>query len=182
MTNDPSDDRSLAALVLRRGDEHAFRVLFDRHTPMLSLFVRRIVGDQPHDVDDIVQETWIRAVESLERFRWESSFRSWLLGIALNVSRHELRRSQRVPLHDDAACSNGRAHAERVDLEHAISALPDGFRTVLVLFDIYGFTHEQIGTMLGIAPGTSKSQLSRARAAVRARLGSSYMELTHECT
>ena len=182
MSNDTDDDRVLAAAVLRRGDERAFRVLFERHSPMLLAFVRRIMSDRAQDVDDIVQDTWIRAVQSLERFRWDSSFRSWLLGIALNVARHELRKRVPHQLPADPGTERATSFVERVDLEHAIAALPDGFRTVLVLYDIYGFNHEQIGSMLGIAAGTSKSQLSRARAAVRARLGNSYRELTHECT
>jgi RNA polymerase sigma factor (sigma-70 family) len=179
MINEQADDRTLAEAVSRDGDEWAFRLLFRRHSPVLSGFLRRIVADGSADCEDLVQETWIRALPALARFRWEASFRTWLLGIGYNVARRELRRPAPEELPAELPAGRRDPLEERIDLTRAIAALPHGFRTVLVLYDIYGFTHDQIAGLLGISPGTSKSQLSRARAAVRARISGGYMEVEH---
>ncbi len=145
-------DRGLAEALLERGDEKAFRELYRRHTPRL---------------------TWLRAAQYLDRFRWESSLSTWLSGIGLNVCRDLWRKRNGRDLE-----WNGSAEPpvlaprtdERIDLERAITLLPVGYRTVLILHDLEGFTHDEIGEQLGIAAGTSKSQLSCARRAVRAML------------
>jgi RNA polymerase sigma-70 factor (ECF subfamily) len=133
----------------------------------------RIVGGVGWDAEDVIQTTWIRAIENLHRFRWESSLRTWLTGIAINCARETLRkrkRTQNFELIDEVAQTTvPRINREinRIDLERAISELPDGYREVLLLHDVEGYTHEEIGGLLGIELGTSKSQLSRARKAVR---------------
>lgn len=164
-------DQALAQALLLRGDERAFRELYSRHTPRLFQFVLRIVGGSEHDAEDVVQETWIRATEALGAFRWESAFSTWLTGIGLNVARTLLRRQGRweLPM-DDGTPEPWRPpapHGERIDLERAIALLPPGYRAVLVLFDVEGYSHDEIAERLGIAPGTSKSQLSHARKALR---------------
>lgn len=166
-------DRLLAERVWRDGDEHAFRTLYGRHTPALYQFALRLLGGHEHDAEDVVQETWIRAAEALGDFRWEASLRSWLFGIALNVCRNLFRRKDRAwvtlqPAHEPA--TEAPTNVEQLDLEAAIAALPDGYRTVLVLHDVQGFTHEEIGRKLEISANTSKSQVSRARRALRAAL------------
>jgi RNA polymerase sigma-70 factor (ECF subfamily) len=122
-----------------------------------------------------VHDGWIRAVERLGEFRWESSLRTWLAGFVVNRVRERTRRDFRdVPGIDDAAPQEDvalREVASRVDLERVVAELPDGFRHVLLLHDVEGYTHEEIAELLGIVPGTSKSQLARARAAVRRALG-----------
>lgn len=164
-------DRDLADALLLHRDERAFRELYQRHTPRLHQFVLRIVGGAEADAEDVVQETWIRAVEKLDGFRWEAQFATWLTGIGLNVARGLLRRQGRweVPLDPDVpeGWRPPPADGERIDLERAIALLPAGYRTVLVLHDVEGFTHEEIGERLGVTAGTSKSQLSHARRAVR---------------
>ena len=168
------DDRQLADAVVQGGDERAFRSLYRRYTPMLYPFVLRVLGGSVADAEDVVQETWVRAVKQLGKFRWESSLRTWLTAIALNLSREVLRKRGRekteelTPEHVLPA-RPGREH-ERLDLESAIARLPAGYRTVLVLHDIEGFTHEEISQQLGVAVGTSKSQLFDARRAMRALL------------
>ena len=164
-------DRELADALLLHRDERAFRELYRRHTPRLHQFVLRIVGGAEADAEDVVQETWIRAVEKLDGFRWEAQFATWLTGIGLNVARGLLRRQGRweVPMDPDTP-EGWRPPApdgERIDLERAIALLPAGYRTVLILHDVEGFTHEEIGERLGVTAGTSKSQLSHARRAVR---------------
>jgi len=167
-------DRQLAERVLS-GDESAFRLLYRRHTPrMLQVVLRLLAGDEA-EAEDVVQDTWIKAVEKLDAFRWESELSTWLHAIAVNVARGALRRrgNRREvdwPEDDEPAAAPPPERLEAVDLERAIAALPAGYRTVLVLHDVEGHTHEVIAEQLGVTPGTTKSQLFRARRAVRALL------------
>lgn len=170
-------DQELVSEFLRRREEGAFRVLYRRHSPMLYHLVLRLVGGQSGDAEEVIQVVWLRAIEKLSAFRWESSLRSWLTGIAVNCSREFIRQRRRVdaaePSDLEAVPAPTRTNREvnRIDLERAIARLPDGYREVLVLHDVEGYTHVEIGRFLGIEEGTSKSQLSRARRAVRALLG-----------
>ena len=174
-------DEELVATYLAALDEAAFRTLYRRHTPSLWRLALRLARGAEDEARDIVQETWLRAVRKLPGFRWESSLRTWLVSIALNCAREHERAAERsTPVPDvDAVIALG-PHAESpketadppvdpLDLARAIDTLPDGYRQVLVLHDIEGFTHVEIGRALGIEPGTSKSQLHRARAHVRGR-------------
>ena len=168
----PATDQALAEALLQRGDERAFRDLYARHTPRLFQLVLRVVGGAEHDAEDVVQETWIRATEKLGSFRWEAAFGTWLTGIGLNVARGLLRKRGRWVEMDDAPepWRPPPNDGDRIDLERAIALLPAGYRTVLVLHDVEGYRHEEIGEMLGIAPGTSKSQLFNARRSLRQAL------------
>jgi RNA polymerase sigma-70 factor (ECF subfamily) len=171
-------DAELVDALRRRGDERAFRELYGRHTPRLYQLVLRLLGGREADAEDVVQETWLRAASSLDRFRWESAFSTWLTGIGLNQARDFLRRAGRRPVYEGdpeavlsvAATVGAGSHAERVDLERAIALLPDGYRTVFVLHDMEGYAHAEIAARLEISEGTSKSQLFHARRALRAWL------------
>jgi RNA polymerase sigma-70 factor (ECF subfamily) len=169
------EDAALAAAFLRDRDEAAFRALYRRHTPALYRVAWRFLGGDGADAEEVVQETWTVAAERLANFHGESSLRSWLTGIALNRCREALRRAARAPHAAldavPAAASAAAAGASRLDLERALAALPPGYREVLVLHDVEGYSHLEIAEILGVAPGTSKSQLSHARRALRARLG-----------
>lgn len=169
-----ADDRALADAVMLRGDERAFRELYRRHTPALYQLALRIVGGSEADAQDVIQEAWIRATTRFGQFRWESSLRTWLSGITINLSREVLRRRARRPttaLDDAPEPSVAPLRVgDRVDLERAIASLPPGSRMVLVLHDIEGYTHEEIARRLKVTAGTSKSQLFAARRALRARL------------
>jgi RNA polymerase sigma-70 factor (ECF subfamily) len=163
-------DRKLADEVTRSGDERAFRELYRRHTPTLYPFVLRVVGGSEADAEDVVQDTWIRAVQALPRFRWESAFRTWLVGIGLNRARELLRNRTRQTSMLEAQGPSRAApppDAGHLDLERAIALLPDGYRTVLLLHDVEGFTHPEISRRLDIAVGTSRSQLHHARRTLR---------------
>ena len=165
-----STDRELADLVIGRGDEQAFRALYRRHTPAVYQFVLRLVGGNAQEAEDIIQETWMRAARGLEGFKWKSALRSWLTGIALNRVREMARKKKRSLVEVDGEWeipAVSRDPGERLDLDRAIQLLPPGFRTVLVLHDVEGFTHQEIGNRLGITDGTSKSQLHGARKAMR---------------
>jgi RNA polymerase sigma-70 factor (ECF subfamily) len=171
-----ADDRALAEALLLRGEEGAFRELYRRHTPALYQLALRILGGSEADAQDVIQETWVRAATKMGQFRWESSLRTWLSGIAINLSREVLRRRSRRPTTDLEDAPEPSVQpvrvGDRVDLERAIAALPPGSRMVLILHDIEGYTHEEIGARLRISVGTSKSQLFAARRALRARLTS----------
>ena len=166
-------DRELVEAIVVNGDELAFRELYRRHTPRMFQLVLRLTGSE-QDAEDVVQETWIRATEAAPHFRWESGFPTWLTGIAINRFRELLRKRNRWPAMglDEMQEPEGRVDCvgERVDLEKALALLPVGYRTVLVLHDLEGYRHEEIADQLGIAAGTSKSQLFHARRYVRALL------------
>jgi RNA polymerase sigma-70 factor (ECF subfamily) len=173
-------DEELVAAYLAALDEGAFRDLYRRHTPSLWRTALRMARGDEQEARDVVQETWLRAVRRLPTFRWESSLRTWLVSIAIHCAHEHSRRAGRwIPVEDvDAVMAvamesptiGGPASVDPVDLARAIEALPDGYRSVLVLHDIEGYTHAEIGRALGIESGTSKSQLHRARAWVRGHL------------
>ncbi len=167
-----SNDAELAAGV-QAGDEACFHVLYARHAPQLYRVVVRVLGGDATEADDVVQETWLRALAALGGFRWESAFSRWLIGIGINQARDALRRRSRSITAGSDGTRTERLRArvapigERIDLERAVALLPARRRTVLVLHDIEGYAHEEIGQMLGCHVGTSKSQLHKARAKLR---------------
>lgn len=169
-----ADERTLCLAVVEAGDERAFRELYRRHSPAMYQLVLRMLGGSQPDAEDVIQEAWIRGVRKLGTFRWESSLRTWLSAIALNQAREVLRKRSRAPVTELPEGLELPARptrdGERLDLERAIARLPAGYRSVLVLHDIEGFTHEEISRQLDIAVGTSKSQLFDARRAMRALL------------
>jgi len=119
----------------------------------------------------------VRAWDKLPTFRGESAVGTWLYRLAVNVvltRRRSERGERRAVLDDDAALEYQVAREApigmRLDLETAMARLPEGARQVFILHDIEGWTHEEIANQLGTVPGTSKSQLSRARAALRSML------------
>ena len=159
---------------LARRDEEAFLALYRRHTPFLYRLLMRLSGGSGQTATEGVQETWTRAVERLGTFAWRSQLRTWLAGIAIHWLKEEARRRGR----DDAMtiddtrlqAASGGNPIDRLDLERAVTQLPDGYRTVLVLHDVEGFTHEEIAALLDVDAGTSKSQLFRARRSLRLQL------------
>jgi len=167
-------DEQLVATILDDGDEAAFRALYRRHTPRLLAFVHRLLGQDATEAEDVVQETWIRTCDGLARFRWDSKFSTWLIGIGLNTARERQTKSGRTnAMHVDrlpdlpVPAGSGE---DRVDLERSIRLLPAGYRTVLLLHDIEGMKHGEIARRLGITAGTSKSQLFNARRTLRTLL------------
>jgi RNA polymerase sigma-70 factor, ECF subfamily len=163
----------------KTGDVEAFERLYRTHVGRVHALVRRLAGnDRRNGPEELVQDVFVRAFEKLHTFRGESAFSTWLYRLAVNVvietKRSEIRREARLSSEDALAelpeRSGQRAPATAVDLERAIAALPDGARTVLVLFDIEGYTHDEIALLLEVTPGTSKSQLHRARRLMREAL------------
>lgn len=168
MPESPSD-RALVQSYLRQRGERAFRQLYRRHTPALYRFAVLRVG-QPA-AEEVVQETWVRAARQLQAFQWRSSLRSWLTGITLNCCRESSRKrthsDSEIPLPDPI---HANSPTLGLDLARALATLPERAREVVLLHDVQGFTHLEVGEALGIEAGTSKSQLSRARATLRAAL------------
>ena len=170
------DDRDLIARVLA-GDPTAERALYDAHVDRVYRMTYRIVGDTDQ-ATDCVQETFIKAFRRLADFRGESALGTWIGAIAMSVALNALRKVKRfrqreMPL--DEAPEIGRPAAAgdphlRARLHGAIDALPEGYRAVFLMHDVEGYTHEEIGSMLGIHSGTSKAQLFRARARLRQTL------------
>jgi RNA polymerase sigma factor (sigma-70 family) len=167
-----TSDKELVNTLLKGGDEDAFRALYDRYTPRLFRIVVGILDGQEHEAEDVVQETWLRAANALKTFRWRSSLSTWLSAIAINRAREVIRGRKRwngmAPIDELPAAPV--SVSERIDLERAVSRLPAGYRSIYELFDVQGFSHEEIAAKLGIAPGTSKSQLFHARRSLRAIL------------
>jgi RNA polymerase sigma-70 factor (ECF subfamily) len=119
----------------------------------------------------MTQDCFVRAWERLATFRGESPFAGWLRQVAVNTVMAELRagarRSRRWFTTDDEAvlesASGARSDGERLDLERAIASLPEAARTVFVLYEVEGYAHEEIAGLMGIAEGTSKAHLHKAR-------------------
>ena len=136
----------------------------------------RLTNGDAMEAQDIVHDAWIRGVERCAAFEWRSALRTWLSAIVINRWRESVRTAAKhaaAPL-DDQPLGGDDARltstADRVDLERAVAALPPGYREVLLLHDAFGYTHEEIGALLGVEAGTSKSQLSRARRELRRAL------------
>jgi RNA polymerase sigma-70 factor, ECF subfamily len=154
------------------GNGSAVRALYERYAPRVYAVVRRIAGDDDL-AQDYAQEAWIRAIRALPTFRGDARFSTWLHRIAVNSALQALKkadtRSRReTPLPDTVAVHPQEGDALLVELlERAMDQLPDGMRQVLILHDVEGYTHEEIGELLGVTSGTSKSQLFKARGKMR---------------
>ena len=166
-------DAELVERVLSGGDEAAFRELYRRHSPILYRLAMRLLGSGDPDAADVLQEAWCRAFGALRRFGGHSSLRTWLAGVVVNCSREHVRaraQSRSIPAAGLASPTAGPSRETEMDVRRALAALPEGFREVLVLHDVGGYTHDEIALILDIAPGPSKSQLSRGRRALRNEL------------
>jgi RNA polymerase sigma-70 factor, ECF subfamily len=166
-----TDDLALVERFLRARGEDAFRALYRAHTPALYALALRLTGGDQSEAEDLVQESWVRAVRALSSFRARSALRTWLCGLLVNVRRERIRADwRRVDAPDIEPAADAGAPDDALDLERAIGALPEGARDVFVLHDVYGYTHREIAELLGVAEGTSKSQLTRARNLLRSSL------------
>lgn len=161
----------------REGDTEAFEVLYRRHVGRVYAVCYRIVSNQSR-AEELTQQVFIRAWEMMRTFRGESAFSSWLYRIAVNVVlvdlRSERRRGSRIDLDDNLEqLGSARLHAspeEIMDLEKAIGELPPRARAIFVLHDVEGYQHDEIAEMMGLAIGTTKAQLHRARKLLKERL------------
>ncbi len=175
MSTDSDEDRRLVARFVSGRDERSFSALYARHAGAVFALASRLSGSAA-DGEDLLQDVWIRAAERLGSFRWESTLRTWLCGIVVHrwreIERQRRRRPQTEELRGEPSDrGEGDAHPPLLDLEAALRSLPDGYREVVVLHDVNGYTHAEIAVLLEIEEGTSKSQLARGRRRLRDFLG-----------
>ena len=171
----PVDDVALAA----QGDTSAFERVYRAHLGRIHNLARRMTG--PDAADEVAQDVFVRVWQKLHTFRGESSFGTWLHRLAVNVIIERFRTLgtardrfladseetlERLPGGGSAPVR----YDARLDLDTAMKRLPPGARAVFVLHDIEGYRHEEIGKLLGVSIGTSKSQLHRARMTLRTHL------------
>ncbi|HUO95272.1 MAG TPA: sigma-70 family RNA polymerase sigma factor [Steroidobacteraceae bacterium] len=167
------DARAVEAAA--RGDRRAFERLYRRHVGRIHALCLRLAGHR-ETAEDCVQETFVSAWRALPAFEARSRFSTWLHRIAVNsVLARQRGLAARLESTTDAAAETLDRRAVEdtppLDIETAIATLPEGARHVLVLVGLYGFSHEQAAAELGIAVGTSKAQLHRARQILSDRLG-----------
>lgn len=170
------DERDLIARAAG-GEPAAERALYDAHVDRVYRLAFRLAGDAEL-ASDFTQDTFIRAFGRLKEFRGDSAFGTWLHTIAVSVVLNGMRKVKRLrtreaPYEDALTIGIARREAEpdlKVRLARAIDALPEGYRTVFLMHDLEGYTHEEIGAALGVQSGTSKAQLFRARARLRSEL------------
>jgi RNA polymerase sigma-70 factor (ECF subfamily) len=170
--DDAEDVRAAAA-----GNRVAFQRLYRRHVDRVYGAVYRLAGYDHARAEDITQDAFVRAWQKLDGFRHESAFGTWLYRLAVNVALMDIRSRGSDPvstMDEDDLPDHGETPfcaAEREELERAIGRLPPRARAVLVLHDVEGWRHEEISAELGMAVGSSKAQLHRARGLLRKVLG-----------
>ena len=172
-----TDTGTLAAAFVRTRAEPDFRALYREVAPRAYGLALRLSGGAADDAAEVVQEAWLRAVERIDRYRAGEPFAPWLCGFVIRCWRERWRRRRHaaevdldeelIPAEPDGI-QNWTIEPER--LRQAVGDLPNGFRDVLVLHDVEGYTHAEIAELLEVSVGTSKSQLSRARARLRRAL------------
>ena len=175
----PLDEDSRLIRRARDGDRSAFGELYRRHRDRVHGIIWRLCGGDGALAEDLLQEAFVRAWLKLDSFRGESRFTTWLYRLAVNVAltdrRMRKRRFEReVELqgHVERTATGARDvyAGKRMDLEKAIARLPERARIVLVLYDIEGYSHAEISEIAGMAVGSSKAQLHRARKLIREEL------------
>ena len=163
----------------RAGDVNAFATLYREQAPRLFALTRRM-GGSPEEGEDLLQEVFLQAYRKLDSFKGDASIGTWLYRLALNHCLDYVR-GRRAKMNKVTETLDGEASYEpvarrdtpiaRIDLDRAVEQLPDGCREAFVLHDVEGFDHKEVGRLLGIAEGTSKSQVFKARMKLRAMLG-----------
>jgi len=165
----------------RRGELGAFEELYRQHSGRLFSLAVRMLGN-PADAEDMLQEIFLSAHRKLESFRGEAALGTWLYRLAMNqildhVRSRAARTGQLTDGLDDAtllADASGHRLADRaidrIDLERALAELPEGCRAAFLLHDVEGLEHREVSEVLGIAEGTSKSQVHKARLRLRGLL------------
>jgi len=159
-------------------DVEAFETMYREHSPRIYSMACRMAGS-PQDGEDLLQEIFLQAYRKMASFKGESSLGTWLYRLALNHCLDYVR-SRRAKMNKLTETLDAEQSVEptaarqtpiaKMDLDRAIERLPDGCREAFVLHDIEGFDHKEVGELLGIAEGTSKSQVFKARMKLRAML------------
>lgn len=158
----------------RQGDGKAFHALYNLYIKAMYNVSCRIVGNT-EDAQDVVQDSFISAYKNIHRYRSDATFGAWLKRIVINHSINflRMRKSELFPDDESFDVPEGEQiepYREELSIEKvrlAIERLPDGYRTVLSLYLLEGYDHQEIGGILGISESTSKSQLNRAKASLK---------------
>lgn len=160
------------------GDVEAFETLYRRHASRIYTLACRMAGS-PEDGEDLLQEIFLQAYRKLDSFKGDAAIGTWLYRLALNHcldyvrGRQAKMKKQTETLDADRSfepAARRDTPIARLDLERAIARLPEGCREAFVLHDVEGFDHKEVGNLLGIAEGTSKSQVFKARLKLRTLL------------
>ena len=171
-----ADQRALIERA-QRGNASAIRALYDTHVDRIYRLTYRLTGVE-HLAREVTQDTFVRAFASIGGFRGDSAFGTWLHTIAVSLSLNEIKRRKRertrnAPLEDAIAFAESAPRFDpllREKLMEAVNDLPEGCRTVFMMHDAEGYTHQEIAAALGVTEGTSKAQLARARGKLRVAL------------
>lgn len=152
-----------------RNDTHCQRLLFEQFAGKMMTVCLRYANDQM-EAEDMLQDGFVRVFSNLHQFKFEGSFEGWIRRVIVNVCLKQLQRRKLVikdinEQHPESPTIGPYAytHLGQEDLLKLINQLPEGYRVVFNLNVIEGYSHEEIGNMLGIQPGTSRSQLVKAR-------------------
>lgn len=168
-------DEALWVARAQDGDVDAFELIYRSYVGQIHALTRRMLVSR-QDAEDVTQQVFVRAWQRLGSFRGEGPLGGWLRRIAFNLvaDRHRIRqraggRTEGEGLDGihQATAAASRVSDVAVDLERAVGRLPDGARQVLVLHDVEGLSHREIAELLGVSVGTSKTQLFRARRALK---------------
>jgi len=167
ITDAEIDERTLIKKA-QRSDARAFEALYKLHIDRVYGICLRMTGNVS-EAEDCAQEAFIQAWNKMDKFRGDSAFSTWLHRVAVNAVLGRIRKSKREQdrisaVTDTAAPTVATGDTGDLrDLSEAVDRLPEGARNVFVLHAVYGYSHDETGDMLGIATGTSKAQLHRAK-------------------
>jgi RNA polymerase sigma-70 factor (ECF subfamily) len=168
--------------ALRRGESRAHKVAYERFSGRMLAVCMRYCANRD-DAEEVMIDGFMRVFEKISQFREDGSFEGWIRRIMVTESLMFLRKNkqwrQEIPIDDvtvepDYAWADTAIHEN--DLLRMVNQLPDGYRTVFNLYAIEGYNHAEIAELLGISEGTSKSQLSRARAILQANIAKAEQE------
>jgi RNA polymerase sigma-70 factor (ECF subfamily) len=176
-----ADSRLVARCVA--GEADAFKEVYDAHATRLYNLACRMTGS-PAEAEDLLQEIFLQAFRKLSSYKGEAALGTWLYRLGMNLCLDRVRSKQGKMDRATVALDDERGEAvrpgperrvdsvvERLDLERAIGQLPESYKAAFLLHDVEGFEHHEIGDILGIAEGTSKSLVHKARLRIRAFLG-----------
>jgi RNA polymerase sigma-70 factor (ECF subfamily) len=177
------DDEQTWIDQARAGESLAYRLLVEHHQEAVARLVSRLLGTDHPNLDDVIQDVFVKAYFALDRFRGQASFRTWLTRIAVNCCRDELRRTQRRwsltrALAKQVASSQETEPESPADtpdaigqhVQNAVASLPEKLRVVVTLKDLEGYSYEEVSRILQCKLGTVKSRHARAREQLRQRL------------
>ena len=187
LTSDVSETAEAKAIAeAQKGSAEAFEFLYHAHKRRIYSLCLRMTGNQA-EAEDLTQEAFLQVFRKISTFRGEAAFSTWMHRLAVNLVLMRLRKksvatlSLEEPVESDSGESRKRdfgapdmaltGSVDRMALERAIQALPDGYRKVFYLHDVEGYEHQEIAEMVGCSVGNSKSQLHKARMKLRDLLG-----------